>query len=83
MIYKNKIIAAALLLEDNKIVSIMPPYRHNNILHLVYPIKVKEQGFLLNNGIFVNRIEAAKIAIESKQIKKLKYGPELFTEDLW
>jgi hypothetical protein len=41
----------------------------------------KEQGFLTSNNRFVDRTEAAKIAIECKQVQKeTEY---LFSEDLY
>ena len=43
----------------------------------------KLQGFMTKSGRFVGRVEAAEIAINCKQIKKLKYSStELFSEDL-
>lgn len=43
-----------------------------------------EQGFVLEDGSFVNREDAAFIALASGQITKLKFNPtKLFSEDLW
>ena len=42
------------------------------------------EGFLTTKNRFVNREEGAKIAINSKQIEKLKYNKyKLFSEDLY
>jgi hypothetical protein len=41
------------------------------------------QGFIDENGLFYNRADAAKHAIECKQISKLTAPPNLFSEDLW
>ena len=41
------------------------------------------QGFLTNLNRFVDRYEAAKIAIDNKQIDKLEFGDKLFSEDLY
>ena len=42
------------------------------------------QGFITNTNKFVNREEAAIIALESKQISKLNYSTEtLYSEDLY
>ena len=42
------------------------------------------QGFVTNEGKFVDRIEWAKIALESWQITHLKYSnTELYSEDLY
>lgn len=43
-----------------------------------------EQGFITNLNRFVDRTEAAKIALTAKQITKLKYSStELYSEDLY
>lgn len=43
-----------------------------------------EQGFLTNTHRFVNRKDAAIIAIQSKQIEKLNYSTDtLYSEDLY
>lgn len=60
--------------------------RHHNIFQSTYPlgcIKNGIQGFVTDTGKFVDRIEAAKIAIECGQIEKTKWGNELYSEDLW
>jgi hypothetical protein len=42
------------------------------------------QGFMTNAYQFLNREEAAHLALKSGQIKKLKFGTtQLFSEDLW
>lgn len=42
------------------------------------------QGFVTSEGAFVDRFEAARIALKSGQIKALKFqSGELFSEDLW
>jgi len=41
------------------------------------------QGFLTNKNRFVDRKEGVKIALESEQIEKLKYGSQLYSEDLY
>lgn len=41
------------------------------------------QGFLTSTGRFVGRREAAQIALHSGQIKELKFGIELYSEDLY
>jgi len=42
-----------------------------------------EQGFITELGEFVDRQTAAKIALESDQIKKLISPPNLYSEDLY
>lgn len=82
-------IAQAAIRQDNIVYTLPRPARHHTIIRymvrdlgMIIPIK-GEQGFTTDNGIFVNRIQAAKIAIESGQIEKLNNPPELFSEDLW
>lgn len=60
--------------------------RHHNILNSAVPfgfLKDGEQGFITDTGEFVNRIEAGKIAIACGQIGKLKWGNQLYSEDLY
>ena len=65
------------------------PARHHHILHAFdtfgFPdrISYENQGFLLEDGTYCDRITAGKIAVESGQIEKLNWGPRLFSEDLW
>jgi hypothetical protein len=41
------------------------------------------QGFLTNTNRFVDRVEGAEIALKCKQIEKLNYGNQLYSEDLY
>lgn len=41
------------------------------------------QGFITSTGRFVDRIEAAAIAIAAKQVARLSSPPQLYSEDLW
>ncbi|MBT6230743.1 MAG: hypothetical protein HOI47_29230 [Candidatus Scalindua sp.] len=52
------------------------------------PIRSSEmiEGFILKNGTFLNRIEAAKHAIKIKQVKQdetLMLSSKLYSQDLW
>jgi hypothetical protein len=78
-----KVISAAIKLENEKVISISKPKRHHDLLHEIIKKNKIEQGFLLNNGTFVDRKSAAKIVLENKQIEKLNWPPNLYTEDLW
>lgn len=42
-----------------------------------------EFGFLLSDGRFVSRDEAARIALEAGQCRSLSAPPYLYSEDLW
>lgn len=64
--------------------------RHHDIIHrmvlkLGMPRPIRgEQGFITDTGLFVDRKQAARIAIECGQIDRLKYSDtELFSEDLY
>jgi hypothetical protein len=42
------------------------------------------RGFLTDTGRFLNRVEAAKLALANGQVDKLHYSSTmLFSEDLW
>ena len=61
-------------------------HRHNNILWQSEKVSRSpyHQGFLTSRGRFVDRTEAARIAIAAGQIKELQYHDEhLFSEDLY
>jgi len=83
----ERIIAAAIR-QYGLTITLPAPARHHHLLNplaqetgvLVYP---GDQGFLTDTGRFVERREAAAIALEAGQIASLKYPPELYSEDLW
>lgn len=77
--------------------SLPAPNRHHNVLWSMPP-KVRDaddetesrdvQGFLLEDGTFVDRKEAYIIATGTGQINRRQYpgsyqGDQLFSEDLW
>lgn len=65
------------------------PFRHNHVINKICEelditsCHTREEGFVLQDGTFVNREEAAKIAVTSGQIEKTQWGIELYSEDLW
>ncbi len=65
-----------------------PPNRHHDVIHMLIgmghaaPI-TGEQGFIDDQRGFVNRRDGAQIALDQKQIERLKWPPDLFSEDLW
>lgn len=70
--------------------SLPKPFRHHNVMKEyrrifnVSPFPIPHvQGFLDENGNFLDRIEAAEYALSCGQITKLEDPPELFSEDLW
>ena len=82
------IVAAAVLDHAETPVSLPAPARHHNILRFMVdrgdptPITGK-QGFMTNTGEFVDRETAGHIAIIAGQIERLKWPPNLYSEDLW
>jgi hypothetical protein len=87
---KTKIKQAAIVSKENDRVYVGK--RHNEIISEMVelygirpPIDQErfEQGFITNKGEFVDRVEGARIAIESGQIKALKWPPLLYSEDLY
>lgn len=82
------IIAAAVRFEDN-IYAPAAPARHGEALDMAFErhgsamIGNEDQGFLTSKKRFVDRLEAAEIAMNAGQIEAPRYGPELFSEDLW
>lgn len=85
-----KIAAAAICGYDGQVYSLPPPNRHHNIISFMHytlghprPIK-GPQGFVLEDGRFVDRIEGKEIAIRHNQILPGEgYRRQLFSEDMW
>lgn len=79
-------IASAAINAGGLIFSLARPARHSDIIRAMSetvegrPL-VGVQGFVTNDGRFLGRKEAAKLAFESGQIAEFR--DELFTEDLW
>jgi len=85
----EKIISVALC-RDGKTFSLPAPARHGDCIyhpfvkkHWTGNIHRDEQGFLTNTGRYVDRAEAAKIAIAAGQIENTQRGTRLYSEDLW
>lgn len=80
-------------IELNGVIHTVPrPGRHHTIIRILVlekgfpPPIYGNQGFVLTDGRFVNRKEALKIALETKQTTLEKChspGIGLFSEDLW
>lgn len=71
---------------EGSVISLPEPSRHYHIFGMLMDDELKvyyEEGFLLENGEFVDRKEAAKIAIESGQAEGLISPPRLTSKDLW
>ena len=84
----RRVVAAAVQLGD-EIHTLPPPKRHHHVLwkmdadglNAMDPAQV--QGFIDQAGQFLDRLEAANVAIAAGQIDALQWPPRLFSEDLW
>lgn len=93
MAEKRRAIAAAVKTDDGVIHFMPPPHRHHHTVHALHRpqngvendliVAQGEQGFVMSDGTFADRVEAGKAAIEAGQIAALKWPPNLFSEDLW
>jgi hypothetical protein len=91
----TRIVAAAVRTIDGLIHTMPRPHRHHHIVHAMHrPDNTKEndliiaegeQGFITDDGEFVERVMAANLAVEAGQIRreKLIAPPRLYSEDLW
>lgn len=90
---KRTAVAAAVKTEDGVIHFMPPPHRHHHTVHALNRpkngvendliIAEGEQGFVMSDGTFANRVDAGIAAIEAGQIKSLAHPPNLYSEDLW
>jgi hypothetical protein len=82
------IVASAVVL-DGDVWQLPKPARHHHVLWAldqVLPgraIEAHDQGFVTNTGRYVDREEAARIAVRAKQVARLHAPPNLYSEDLW
>lgn len=82
------IVAAALKIDD-LILTSPSPARHHTLFYLAHKYIVAvpsaEQGFITDQGRFVDRRKAKKIAIAEGQIidQSRKQDDSLYSEDLW
>lgn len=85
----KKIVGVAIMYAG-KVYSLPKPNRHHDVIRSI-PGGVKGpdvQGFVDEDGVFLNRTDAMKRAVETGQLKRRPgkehyQGPELFSEDLW
>lgn len=68
--------------------SLPAPNRHHHVIRVIKNLGILKQargiqGFLTEDGVFVDRETAAKIAMQAGQVTKLIDQPELCSEDLW
>ena len=68
--------------------SLPKPARHHDVIKLIHEKTgdiniIGDQGFLLDEGLFVNRYIAMKFATRAGQLKNKEPISELYSEDLW
>lgn len=80
----ERIAQAAVRSKNGIVFTIDPPARHIDIIrHEVMPELDFEQGFLTEDGRFVDRKEARRIAEAAGQIVGGPATDSLYTENLW
>lgn len=82
----------AVKLANGTIYSMPRPNRHHNVIRHMSQDKVdyknNKEGFLDDQGNFLDRYEAYNLAVSTGQINRRKgeqfyQGPELYSEDIW
>jgi len=83
------VVAVAIEDRDGRVYQLPKPNRHHNVIKLMVndgcktPI-IGEQGFILSNGRFANRIEAKFVAINADQLlERASKTHRLFSECVW
>lgn len=86
----RKVVAVAVQDKRTKLCFTLPaPNRHVDVLSAMRMGQIDgdspdfEQGFILETGEFVDRWNGARHAKHSRQIEKLRWPPDLYSEDLW
>lgn len=86
----GKITGVAIRSHDKQTIQLPKPNRHHNVIKymvdvLKHPIPIKGlQGFVTEEGVFLNRIEARLVATRHGQLlDRASNGYELFSEDVW
>lgn len=88
--FGKKITGVAIRSEDLIVHSLPAPNRHCHVMWMMvdekgYPRPVTgEQGFVLEDGTFLDRVQSHRVASSTKQFLPGKGGRrELYSEDLW
>lgn len=84
-------IAAAAIRFNGVVVTLPPPARHHNCIRAAHDVGYEnwrpehEQGFVTDTGRFVDREEAARIAVAANQLieRAMRHPLGLFSEDVW
>lgn len=84
----NQIVGVAIIY-NNVLYTLPAPNRHHNVIRLIGGIYgPSKEGFIDNEGNFLNRTEAMLLAEKNMQLNRrvgseYYQGPELYSEDLW
>lgn len=81
-------IVAAAIRRDGVVWSVPQPGRHHDVIRVMVKAGVRPpinggSGFVTDDGRFLDRIEAARHALECKQIEQLNWPPYPYSEDVW
>lgn len=86
----GKIVGVAIISPEGKIISMPAPNRHHNIIRFMantlgFPTPIDgQQGFITEDGSFVDRVSAKYIASWYKQLlPRASKSDELFSECVW
>lgn len=85
----ERVIVASAVRLDGAVWQLPAPARHHHVLWAldqVLPgraIEAHDQGFVTVDGRYVDRLEGAQLALAAGQVTGLKWGSELYSEDLW
>jgi hypothetical protein len=81
---------AAIKDHDGKVYTVPRPGRHHDVIKMMVnsyfrPIPITgEQGFVLSDGTFADRVRAREVAEAANQLlSRASTGKELFSEDVW
>lgn len=82
--HTTRVLKPAIRTEGGEIITIDPPKTHRDLVENVGFFVVRDgvYGFLLTDGSFVSRSEAAQVALAAGQATKLTAAPYLSCEDL-
>lgn len=88
---KLEIVGVAIKTDEGKVFHLNRPNRHRDLVDYIMCVLNytgnlsgrERQGFILNDGSFVDRIDSISIARKSGQLNKPLMGSVLTSEDLW
>lgn len=81
-------ITAAAIVYEGRLYTLPKPARHFDVIKVIWQeikkqVTCETQGFVTDEGKFLDRIEAGKHALACGQLKELSCPPDLYSEDVW